>query len=308
MPFPTSPALRLLLLVALASALALAVLVVDTQRRDLAARDAVVTGEPVPDDPVSSDPVAAATNPPGQLVAASPAAAGTDVGAAGEPAVDPGPVEVPVVQRRGDVVCSAPHRTARITAATPIRATPGGRVLGELPASSIYLRQQVTAWVQAVTPDGAWGRVTIPWRKPVGRAGWIALDGATVRSTTTLLVSDLSDRRLRVYRGCDELFSVPTAIGRPGSPSPKGRFWVSDRIAVPAVQQGSFGTYAFGLSTVQPNLPAGWTGGDQMAIHGTGSPGSIGEAASAGCLRVDERALARLKPLLRIGTPVVIQA
>jgi lipoprotein-anchoring transpeptidase ErfK/SrfK len=123
-----------------------------------------------------------------------------------------------------------------------------------------------------------------------------------------MVVADLSERKVRVYRGCRQLFAVRSAIGRAGSPSPKGRFWVTDRVAVPGSQRASFGSYAFGLSTVQPNLPHGWTGGDQMAIHGTGAPGSIGQAASAGCLRVSEDALARLKPLLRAGTPVVIQA
>ena len=156
--------------------------------------------------------------------------------------------------------------------------------------------------------DGRWGRVTVPWTKPVGRAGWIRIDLMTGRTTTTMLVADLSERRVHAYRGCHELFSVRSAIGRPGSPSPKGRFWVTDRVRVPGAQRASFGSFAFGLSTVQPNLPAGWSGGDQMAIHGTGAPGSIGQAASAGCLRVSEDALARLEPLLRSGTPVVIRA
>jgi lipoprotein-anchoring transpeptidase ErfK/SrfK len=83
---------------------------------------------------------------------------------------------------------------------------------------------------------------------------------------------------------------------------------VTERIAVPTAQRQSFGSFAFGLSAMQPNLPAGWTGGDQMAVHGTGAPGSIGEAASAGCLRVSEDALAQLRPLLRVGTPVIIRA
>ena len=54
------------------------------------------------------------------------------------------------------------------------------------------------------------------------------------------------------------------------------------------------------------SLPAGWSGGNQLAIHGTNDPSSIGTSASAGCLRVSARALERLKSLLRLGTPVVI--
>ena len=69
---------------------------------------------------------------------------------------------------------------------------------------------------------------------------------------------------------------------------------------------GPFGWYAFGLSGHQPNLPAGWSGGDQLAIHGTNNPSSIGTAASAGCLRVSATALGTLKRFLRLGTPVVV--
>jgi L,D-transpeptidase-like protein len=69
---------------------------------------------------------------------------------------------------------------------------------------------------------------------------------------------------------------------------------------------GALGTFAFGISGIQTDLPAGWDGGDQLAIHGTDDPGSIGTSASAGCLRVSERVLDRLRPLLQPGTPVVI--
>jgi lipoprotein-anchoring transpeptidase ErfK/SrfK len=166
----------------------------------------------------------------------------------------------------------------------------------------------MNAWVQAVSANGRWGKVAVPWTKPVTRTGWVPIVGLHSRTTAIMAVADLSTRTMTVYRGCRALFHVRTAIGRPGSPSPRGKFYVTDRVSVPGSQRASFGTFAFGMSTVQPNLPAGWTGGDQMAIHGTGAPGSIGQAASAGCLRVDERALARLRPLLRVGTPIVITA
>ncbi|MEO6867454.1 MAG: L,D-transpeptidase [Gaiellales bacterium] len=221
---------------------------------------------------------------------------------------EPAPVRR-VVQKRGGVACASPHQLVTVPADTVVRSRPGARSrnLGKLPARSVYLGQPMTAWVQRTSTDGRWGLITLPWSKPVGQTGWVRLNGQRA-ATRLMIVSDLSTRRMTVYRGCTPVFSAPTAIGRAGSPSPQGRYWVSDRIAVPAAQQGSFGTYAFGLSTVQPNLPAGWSGGDQMAIHGTGAAGSIGQAASAGCLRVSEDTLARLKPLLRPGTPVIITA
>jgi lipoprotein-anchoring transpeptidase ErfK/SrfK len=116
--------------------------------------------------------------------------------------------------------------------------------------------------------------------------------------------ADLSEHRLEVLRDGRVLFRARAATGAPSSPTPPGRYFVTDRVAMP--QGGAFGTFAFGLSGIQTNLPAGWTGGDQLAIHGTNDPGSIGTSASAGCLRVSERILDRLRPLLRLGTPVVI--
>jgi lipoprotein-anchoring transpeptidase ErfK/SrfK len=67
------------------------------------------------------------------------------------------------------------------------------------------------------------------------------------------------------------------------------------------------GSFAFGISGIQPHLPAGWSGGNQLAVHGTNDPSSIGTSASAGCVRVSERALHLLLPLLKLGTPVIIQ-
>jgi lipoprotein-anchoring transpeptidase ErfK/SrfK len=277
---------KVLMLAALAILVGIGVLQLDGARRERTQSLAVTA-------PASSATTAPVAAPAGQLVASTAPAT-------------PAPATTPVARTRGGVSCETPHRVVEVPSSTTIRQVPGGPAIGTLPSSSKYLGQSMTAWVQAVSSNGRWGRIAMPWTKPVTRTGWVPIVGLAGGSTTTMLVEDLSERRLHVYRGCRELFSASTAIGRPGSASPKGRFWVTDRVAVPGAQQGSFGSYAFGLSTVQPNLPAGWTGGDQMAIHGTGAPGSIGQAASAGCLRVSEQTLARLKPLLRSGTPVVI--
>ncbi|MBC7461055.1 MAG: L,D-transpeptidase, partial [Thermoleophilia bacterium] len=244
---------------------------------------------------------------PAQQVAAAPAAAPPPTRSL-VAATETVPQASTTVELRGGVDCSSPHQVVRVPADAPLLATPGGARIGTLPAQSHYLGQSMTAWVQVVSPDGAYGRVTIPWTKGnVARQAWVALGGLSRGSTRTMVVADLSEHRLHAYRGCREVLDVPSAIGRSGSPSPVGRFWVTDRIAVPR-SQPSFGSYAFGLSTFQPHPPAGWKGGNQMAIHGTNAPASVGTAASAGCLRVAEPTLATLKPLLRPGTPVIIQA
>jgi lipoprotein-anchoring transpeptidase ErfK/SrfK len=55
-------------------------------------------------------------------------------------------------------------------------------------------------------------------------------------------------------------------------------------------------------------LPAGWTGGDRLAIHGAPAGEPIGAAASAGCLHAGERDLQRLMRVVPLGAPVLIRA
>jgi len=116
---------------------------------------------------------------------------------------------------------------------------------------------------------------------------------------------DLSQHRITVSKSGRVLFGFPAATGAAASPTPIGEYFVTDRIAFSG---GYLGTFAFGISGIQPRLPAGWSGGDQLAIHGTNDPSSIGRSVSAGCLRVSERSLDRLKPLLQLGTPVIVVA
>jgi lipoprotein-anchoring transpeptidase ErfK/SrfK len=196
------------------------------------------------------------------------------------------------------------HLLVEIPRDMPITARPGGgTVVGRMPDGSRFYDVPVVAWVMEVSPGGRFGRVPVPYGDR-DATGWIDLRGLD-RSTTRVTVrADLSDHRIVVERAGQVVARIVAATGAPGSPTPPGRYFVTDRIPF---QAGSvLGSFAFGISGIQPNLPAGWNGGDQLAIHGTNAPGTIGTSASAGCLRVSEAALARLKPLLRPGTPVII--
>ena len=57
----------------------------------------------------------------------------------------------------------------------------------------------------------------------------------------------------------------------------------------------------------QPNLPAGWTGGNRIAIHGTLSASDFGRAVSAGCVHASDSDLRYLMRTVPLGTPVVIR-
>lgn len=186
-----------------------------------------------------------------------------------------------------------------------VRAHPSAsaRVVGTMPSGSRYYDVAISAWVETVSPDGRWGRVEIPYVWP-RRHGWIALGGLARHRTDIEVHVDLSEHRITVTRAGRTLFGMPTATGATVSPTPPGEYFVTDRIPFSG---GYLGTFAFGISGIQPKLPPGWSGGDQLAIHGTNDPSSIGRSASAGCLRVSERSLDRLKPLLQLGTPVVVE-
>jgi lipoprotein-anchoring transpeptidase ErfK/SrfK len=115
---------------------------------------------------------------------------------------------------------------------------------------------------------------------------------------------DVSEHRLTLLKGGKVVMRTAAATGASWSPTPPGKYFVTDR--VPFSPNSYLGAFAFGISDIQLRLPPGWGGGNQLAIHGTNDPGSIGRSASAGCLRVSAKALERLKPFLKLGTPVVI--
>ncbi|MDQ4058538.1 MAG: L,D-transpeptidase [Actinomycetota bacterium] len=198
-----------------------------------------------------------------------------------------------------------PALLADIPGNLPITARPGkGKVIGQMPAGSRYFGEPHKAWIQERSTDGRYGRVAVPY-SGTRAAGWIRIAGLDLSHTPYRVSIDLSRHLVTVLRLNKVVMSLPAATGAPASPTPPGRYFVTDLVT--ATPGGSFGSYAFGLSGIQPKLPVGWSGGDQLAIHGTNDPSSIGTAASAGCLRVSERALDRLKPVLRLGTPVVIK-
>ncbi len=177
--------------------------------------------------------------------------------------------------------------------------------VGTVAATSKYYGVPIVIRLDAINAAGTWGRVELPYVWP-RRDGWIRLDHLADDQTFIHVDVDLSEHRVRVYKHDELLYSVPGAIGTPSSPTPPGHYVVTDRVPFPA--GSALGSFAFGISGIQPHLPVGWSGGNQLAIHGTNDPSSIGTSASAGCVRVSEWALAHFEPLLRLGTPVVIHA
>ena len=78
---------------------------------------------------------------------------------------------------------------------------------------------------------------------------------------------ELGRRRLIAYEGGRERLRLTVAVGRPGTPTPTGSFYVLERLYL-TDPRGPYGPGALGLSSFSPVL-TGWTRGGPVAIHGT---------------------------------------
>jgi lipoprotein-anchoring transpeptidase ErfK/SrfK len=195
------------------------------------------------------------------------------------------------------------YEIAHVQKPTPLYAQPAGDVVARLGATTEFGSPQALG---VVHHRGRWLAV-VSTARPNRQLGWIRAGAVLVTRTRVSLTLDLSRRRLVLKRGDEVLRRMTVGIGRPTSPTPSGRFAVTDKLS-----GGNYGPYygccILALSAHQPNLPAGWTGGDRIAIHGTNAPWTIGEATSAGCPHASDADLRVLMRRVPFGAPVFIRA
>jgi lipoprotein-anchoring transpeptidase ErfK/SrfK len=193
----------------------------------------------------------------------------------------------------------------RVTGTAVVRSRPGGPGARVVDSRTEFGSPQTLGVVRR---HGRWLGVTMP-ELGNGTLGWVdsRRPGVVTSRTQVRVEVDLSGRRLVLRRGERVVRAVRVSIGRPGSPTPTGHFAVTDKL--PGARfSTAYGCCILALSGRQPHVPAGWTGGDRLAIHGTSAAERIGSAASAGCLHAGERDLRRLMRAVPLGAPVVIRA
>ena len=237
--------------------------------------------------------------PAAPLLAPPPAAPTADAVAKPRPKGKPRPRwrSLASSHRRG-------HAVAIVRRTVPLRARPNGRVAARARASTEFGGQRV---MSIAAQRGPWLGVVTP-ELPNGRLAWVHMEnrGLDFRRHPLSLHADLSGRWLELRRGGRRVKRITVAVGRPGSETPTGRFAVTDKLSGPRF--GSYyGCCILALNGEQPNIPAGWRGGNRLAIHGTNAPGTIGAAASAGCLRAGDADLRLLMRRVPLGTPVFIR-
>jgi hypothetical protein len=192
---------------------------------------------------------------------------------------------------------------ARLVSPALMHATPGGRALGHLRVRTEFGSPKVLGVLRR---RGAWLQVLTPER-PNGRPVWIAAARARLSGTDLAVVVDRSARRLELRHGARVLRTMPVAVGRPQTPTPTGRFAVTDKLRTGS-PDSPYGCCALALSGHQTKLIAGWPGGDRLAIHATPQPETIGHAVSLGCMRAPTGGIRALMRAVPLGTPVFVRS
>jgi lipoprotein-anchoring transpeptidase ErfK/SrfK len=185
-----------------------------------------------------------------------------------------------------------------------LREQPFGRVVAEVGAQTVFGSPSVLAVERS--QGGRWLAVRTPLLAN-GRLGWVdaRAGGLTFSHSPVELEVDLSRRQLRVRVGHELARVVLVGVGRDGSPTPTGRFAVTDKL--PGSRYGAvYGCCILALSGHQTHLPAGWQGGSRLAIHGSPNDGDTGRAVSAGCLHASANDLSFLMRRVPLGSRVVI--
>jgi hypothetical protein len=148
-----------------------------------------------------------------------------------------------------------------------------------------------------------WILVPIP-RRPNGVLGWVSAEAlGELHVSRDYLRISRADLRATLYRAGRPVWSARVGVGRNRYPTPTGHYYVTEKL-VPA-GTAFYGPYALGTSAYSPTL-TDWPGGGVVGIHGTDAPQLIPGRPSHGCIRLRNADIARLWPLISVGTPIEI--
>jgi lipoprotein-anchoring transpeptidase ErfK/SrfK len=146
--------------------------------------------------------------------------------------------------------------------------------------------------------------VMLPGR-PDGLTGWIRQSGTQLLVTPWRIVVDLSARHVKVYSNGRLIKDLAAVVGKPSTPTPTGEFFVEEVLRMAPAEPG--GPFALALSARSNVLQEFEGGPGQIAIHGRENlGGTLGTAASHGCIRLATASIEWLAARIIPGTPVTI--
>ena len=198
------------------------------------------------------------------------------------------------------------HAVLRYAVAARIEPNGTSRVVGRLSAVTPERVPHVLFLAQGqIDRQGRyWVRVPVP-KLPNGAMGWIPRDAvAQFREIDTHLLIDRGRFRATLYKRGRPVFSSIVGVGEPHWPTPRGRFYVRERLT--GFTDPIYGSLAFGTNGRSAVL-TDWPGGGFIGIHGTNQPGILPGRVSHGCVRLRNPDIRRLDRLMPVGTPVTIR-
>ncbi len=188
----------------------------------------------------------------------------------------------------------------------PRRDAPPGFVLRPLAPYSGSAAGFLVVAADRSADGAAWLRVQVP-RRPNGSAVWIPVRAVSLVPTRLRVVVHLRTRTIELLSGTRVIRSAPAGIGRPGTPTPRGRFAVEDLVpTVTPADRAMYGRFVITLTAHSTALRRFNGGVGQVAIHGTREPARVGRPSSYGCVVLDDRTLLDFWRLLDPGVPVVV--
>jgi lipoprotein-anchoring transpeptidase ErfK/SrfK len=143
--------------------------------------------------------------------------------------------------------------------------------------------------------------------RPDGLTGWISQQGTSPLVTPWRIVVDLAARRVRVYEDGRAVRLFRAVVGKSLTPTPTGQFFVEEVLRMAPAEPG--GPFALALSARSNALQEFEGGPGQIAIHGRDNlGGTLGTAASHGCIRIATASIDWLAARVGPGTPVTIES
>lgn len=194
-----------------------------------------------------------------------------------------------------------PHQRTRGLVVHPPNFTklyrkPGGAAIGVIGPEQIG-----PTWLPVIDKRRGWVRVLLPSR-PNRSSAWMPGSKLTWSRSPYLISVHLTSKRLELYRDGDVVDSWLIGIGQRSTPTPRGRTFVLGVFTDPAQ---SFSPVILALGSHSEVLKTFGGGPGTVAIHGWPTSDVLGNASSAGCIRVPRQALDRLRDIPS-GTVVLV--
>jgi lipoprotein-anchoring transpeptidase ErfK/SrfK len=152
-----------------------------------------------------------------------------------------------------------------------------------------------------------WLNVLLPIR-PNGATGWIKASDVTLGASDYEIKIELAAHKLTLYKLGEPVLESGTVNGTARTPTPPGRFYITDPVDLQKNPNTGYGLFALGISGYSEVLTSFKGGPGQLAVHGTNNPSEIGQDISNGCTRVPNDIILQLAMTVPLGTPVTIVA